>query len=427
MPISKEKQELPIVSRVCDDGTIIELVYNGHTSSLCVWRGGDWLMTDTYEQDGQTLVPIPPSNNLLSHGAVLLPSEPVPYSDEASLIQAIQDYLTRYVDLSPEFVEVATAYVLLSWVYDAFPELPYLRFRGDFGSGKTRALRVIGSICNKAFFASAASTISPVFYTLDLFAGTLVLDEADFRYSDLQSDITKILNNGSARGFSVLRQTQNIRKEFEPRAFNVYGPKVLATRRSFEDDALESRFITEEMGGRAPRADIPISLPDAQSEEAHVLRNKLLLYRFHTLGSAGTVSDYVDRARSGRFNQVVVPLLSVMKSSEAREQIKAFSERNEAKMRSMRRLSIEGELAAVLCRLVQGTAQDFMTVGEVASALRGSVSGEFGRPITDRYVGHLLRSSFGLFTYKRQGIYVLPASEFEKVKTHAARFGASAT
>jgi hypothetical protein len=115
-----------------------------------------------------------------------------------------------------------------------------------------------------------------------------------------------------------------------------------------------------------------------------------------------------------------------MKSSEAREQIKAFSERNEAKMRTMRRLSIEGELAAALCRVVQGTAQDFVTVGEVATALRESVSGEFERPITDRYVGHLLRSSFGLFTYKRQGIYVLPASEFEKVKTQAARFGASA-
>ena len=50
----------------------------------------------------------------------------------------------------------AAHYVLLSWVYDVFNELPYLRFRGDFGTGKTRALIALGSICYKPFFASGS-------------------------------------------------------------------------------------------------------------------------------------------------------------------------------------------------------------------------------------------------------------------------------
>jgi hypothetical protein len=58
------------------------------------------------------------------------------------------------------FRKIATYYILLTWVYDAFNELPYLRLRGDFGSGKTRALIVIGSLCYKSFFASGASTVS---------------------------------------------------------------------------------------------------------------------------------------------------------------------------------------------------------------------------------------------------------------------------
>jgi hypothetical protein len=67
-------------------------------------------------------------------------------------------------------------------VYDAFNEFPYLRFRGDYGTGKSRALIVVGSLCYKAYFASGASTVAPIFHTLDLFRGTLILDEADFRF-----------------------------------------------------------------------------------------------------------------------------------------------------------------------------------------------------------------------------------------------------
>ena len=78
------------------------------------------------------------------------------------------------------FENVATHYVLLTWLYDAFNELPYLRLRGDYGSGKTRALLTIGSLCYKGFFASGASTVSPIFHTLDAFRGTLIFDEADF-------------------------------------------------------------------------------------------------------------------------------------------------------------------------------------------------------------------------------------------------------
>ena len=33
---------------------------------------------------------------------------------------------------------------------------------------------------------------------------------------------------------------------YEPRAFDVFGPKVIATRRRFEDGALESRCLTLE-------------------------------------------------------------------------------------------------------------------------------------------------------------------------------------
>src|SRR6185312_12991596 len=103
-----------------------------------------------------------------------------------------------------------------------------------------------------------------------------------------------------------------IRKEFDPRAFNVFGPKIVAMRRSFEDQALESRFLTEEMGQRSLREDIPINLPDSQKEEAQSLRNQLLMYRFQTLDHIRVDESLIDPSLSPRLNQILVPLLSII-------------------------------------------------------------------------------------------------------------------
>lgn len=421
----KEKQKaVQTVSRVLEDGTIAELVRGASGTSLCLYKRGAITLVSSVEDRGEKLVPMLTSNNLIKHGAVLLPERAMEFETENRLISELQAYIYRYVDLSPEFMEVVCAYVLLTWVYDAFNELCYLRFSGDYGSGKSRALYVIGSVCNKPFFASAASTISPVFYTLDLFRGTLILDEADFRYSDLQADITKIMNNGSVKGFPVLRQTQTATKEFDPRAFNVYGPKLVAMRKSFDDIALESRFLTEDMNARNLRADIPLNLPDVQAVEALELRNKLLMYRFRTLGASSIHVDQVDRKRSGRFNQTVVPLLSVVGSEAMRNSIRTFAEKNDDRNASLRTLSIEAELVETICELMEeDVPSETLSVGVIAAALKQKIAGEFERPITNRYVGQLLRGDLGLFTYKKHGVYVMSKSEYPKVKQLAKRYG----
>lgn len=94
---------------------------------------------------------------------MLLPSEPEEYGSEEGLLADIQSFIHRYVDVSPLFEKIASYYVLFSWVYDSFNELPYLRLRGDPGSGKTRFLLTVGSVCYKPIFASGASTVSRSF------------------------------------------------------------------------------------------------------------------------------------------------------------------------------------------------------------------------------------------------------------------------
>ena len=286
-PGAPRERFMPTISTELEDGALVELVYElkARRTSLAVWRNQACETLPSLElSSGERLVPYSPDNNLIRNDVVLLPSGPEEYGTESKLVAEIHAYIHRYVDLSPQFERIASYYVLFSWLYDGFNELPYLRVRGDYGSGKTRFLLVVGSLCYKPVFTSGASTISPIFHILDAFRGTLIIDEGDFRFSDDKADIVKILNNGNVKGLPVLRSEVSRTGEFSPRAFQVYGPKIVATRGMYEDRALESRFITEETGSRGLRRDIPINLPVSYKEEALHLRNKLLLYRFRNHG-----------------------------------------------------------------------------------------------------------------------------------------------
>ena len=129
----KEKRRVPTVSAKLKTGALVELVYDGAKTQLCIYADGYIRLTHQIDVGEELLVPLPGSNNLLVHKAVLLPSMPIDYGSLEVLNTEIGDYFYKYVDLTPGMVDVACAYVLLTWVFDAFRELPYLRFVGDFG------------------------------------------------------------------------------------------------------------------------------------------------------------------------------------------------------------------------------------------------------------------------------------------------------
>jgi hypothetical protein len=324
MSATKRPKPVRAVSSVFAEGIRAEMVYarDEHRTGFAIWKNGVWYFADRFvNQTGQTVMPYPPDNSLLTNNVVLFPVEPVAYSSQKELIEEIRTFIHRYVDLSESFERIASHYVMLTWLYDSFNELPYLRLRGDFGTGKTRFLQTVGALCYRPTFASGASTVSPLFHMLDLFAGTLVLDEADFRYSDEKAEITKILNNGHVRGMPVLRARLNRDRGFDPHVFQVFGPKIIAMRGEFEDAALESRFITYDMQPKSLREDIRISLPGSYGQEALELRNKLLMYRFENWGRHVPINDLADPVLSPRTNQVLMPLVSIVDDAHERERL----------------------------------------------------------------------------------------------------------
>jgi hypothetical protein len=405
---------------------MVELVHkpDRRRTFLCIFDAGRWTLKDRLEVGTNvTLVPFSADNNLIAHNVVLLPSEPRIYGTEAKLVSEVQAFIHRYVDLGTEFEKVATHYVLLTWLYDAFNELPYLRLRGDFGSGKTRALLTIGAVCNKPFFASGASTVSPIFHTLDAFQGTFIFDEADFRFSDEKAELVKILNNGNVRGLPVLRTMMNRQREFNPQAFRVFGPKIVAARGSYDDRALESRFLTEIMGGRKLRADIPINLPPAFYSEAQELRNKLLLYRFHRRFETKLDASLFDPALEARLNQILMPLLSLIADPELRQELRTVATAAQVGLVAERGLLSEAQVLEILAELMSSCARAAVPLAELVTRFTDRFGAEYQRPISARWLGSILRKRLNLQPYKSHGVYVLPASEWPKVQHLCERYG----
>lgn len=414
----------PTVSAVLKDGSIIEMVYRSEERQtlLCVGREDAWQYQRTISANGERLVPYSSENNLLTSGVVLFPSEPEEYGAEETLLGEIQSFIHRYVDVSPTFEKLASYYVLLTWVYDAFNELPYLRLRGDPGSGKTRFLLTVGSICYKPIFASGASTVSPLFRMLDAIRGTLLIDEADFRLSDERAEVVKILNNGNARGFPVLRSEVLRTGEINPRAYWVFGPKLVATRGAFQDRALESRCLTEQLGQMRLREDVPLSLPPEHKDEALHLRNKLLLFRFRSLHKSRVPDEVIDREIEPRLSQVFAPLFAIVGDPTVREEFRDLARAYDRDLVFERGVEVQAQVLEVI-RDLWSANENRVSVKDITSWFIDRFGEEYDRRITARWVGSVVRTKLHLKTQKSHGVYVIAPTEGPKLKRLYEKYG----
>jgi hypothetical protein len=414
-----------VVSEVFGPDDLLETLRSedGATTTFIRFQNGEVTACRFVDHGNERLVPFSASNNLFAHHVILVADQMSPYSTEESLFELVQSFIHRYVDVSVAFERVVATYVLLTWVYDAFDVVPYLRVRGDFGSGKTRFLTTIGSICYKPMFASGASTVSPLFRIIDTLRGTLVIDEGDFRFSDERAEVVKILNNGSARGFPVLRTEAISKREFEPRAYLVFGPKIIATRRDFSDPALESRCLTEEMGTERMRVDIPIILDDGFASGAVSLRNQLLSYRFRNFGRFLNSRRLADGVDDPRLRQMFSALFDVAVTDRVREDLIRYARQIQQASIERRGLDTEAQLLEVIRALVNGKEEFQISLATIAERFTEQHGVEYDYRVTTRWIGHMLRKKLHLFPRKSDGVYVLPVEELRKLSKLYEKFG----
>jgi len=267
------------VSKVIYEDILFEQVYNKKTkTSMYVGldeRNDQIIEKDFIEENNIKYLPI--LDDLLSHDAVLLPEYPMDYESADELENEIKAFTHKWMDMDPEYEQKSAWYVMLTWTIENLHTLPYLRALGDYGVGKTRFLDAVGGLCYKPMMVGGAVRSAPIYRIIDLWKGTLLLDEFTLGKSEDTDHITQILNCGFQRGRPVLRCDVNHLERVL--AFDAFGPKIMATRKQFDDQALESRCITEVLKTTS-RQDIPIDLTRDFFDKRLELQNKLLMYRF---------------------------------------------------------------------------------------------------------------------------------------------------
>lgn len=419
-PEDSEDRERYVSGFVLSDGTIGEMVIHEDERSFVIGFNG--AVRKAYQHDTGKVTYLPTRDGLVGE-VVHFASTAAPYESQARLYHEIQSFIHTYLELPADFEEISALYVLLTWVFEFAPSIPYLRVIGDWGTGKTRFLQVVGAICFRPIFASGATTPAPIFRIIEQFRGTLVLDEADFKDSSAWMEMVKLLNNGYRPGMPVLRADKENGKWF-PKSYQVFGPKLISTRFNFNDEALESRCLTSEMLPLT-RDDIPRILPPAFNREVDTLRSKLLTFRLinlNRLKGKTFGNELLEPNLQPRLQEILIPLKAMLNGDGAMvESLAGFVHRLQKSLFSRRQESVDGRVLAAIIELhKEGSEISSKTIADTANQMD-----EEAVPLAAESIGWQTRK-LGLKKIRIPGCgRRVVIWEEEKMKHLAIRYGLS--
>ena len=326
---------------------LVELFYDAEKARfLMAVRYPDGRVSDLMDRaiiDGKDYKPIsladPRADAAAGKNLVFLPSTLGEQMSEEDLLALTHAHIHKYFDFGADrFFEAFTPnYIPFTYTYDAFSEVSYLRAKGDYGTGKTRFIKTVGKICYRATYISGGTSPAAIYNLLDDWRGSLVLNEGDFTQSDDSSIIAKVLNGGTERDEFIGRMAKNGNGDMYIKTYNIFGPKIIATRRDFDDRAIESRCVTMDMVPFPPRPDIPFSSPPIKDKEEMELRNLWTTYRMYHAQERITIDEgLADRSIEPRLNQIIMPLLMTITSPKVRESIKGFIQEHNSRTKEDR-------------------------------------------------------------------------------------------
>jgi hypothetical protein len=151
--------------------------------------------------------------------------------------------------------------------------------------------------------------VPSLYRPLDLWAGSLVLDEADFANTNEKSELIHFLNC-RATGTPISRQdAKNPRKTD---VFSNFGITILTQRRAFDDNATESRSLP--YYSETTEQKMPTTETDEMLEEGYELQNmmfylRLKYYQKVTIDKRAWINEIDDP----RLVSSLLPLLALSK------------------------------------------------------------------------------------------------------------------
>jgi len=239
--------------------------------------------------------------------------------DAADLFARLAERFAYFLDLpkstGPAVTATLVCWSILSYIYHAWPAVPYVFVGGPLGSGKSRVFEIISRLVFRPLGSSNMSAAS-LFRTLHANGGVLILDEAERLKQSREPDVAETLSMllaGYKRGGCAIRLEPVGDSGFKTVTFDVYGPKAMACIAGLPP-ALASRSIPVTMFRAAPGSPKPKRRIDADPAGWQRLRDDL-----HTLAlehgliwlELSNRSDVVPEGLGGRDYELWQPLLAI--------------------------------------------------------------------------------------------------------------------
>lgn len=384
------------------------ILYDKVTASI------DYL--DHLEYHGKVYKPI--DDKILSSGVLALPSGIEEYGETSDLVNEIHDFLYRNFQV-PTFWEDFLPYVVLFyWVYEKFPFVPYIHFVGLTGTGKTTAQEVMGSICYKPMNVSGSITLSPIFRTSSLWHGTLLLDEFE-PDGEGYREMLSLLKSGVGNT-AVLRTEGDSKREVN--VYLIKSPKMFTSERPISNAGLRSRTFLIQMEKNKRR--VPVFRLEKFSEEAQLLRNKLLLWRLRNFSkiNLNDIEYGFDELAwlDGRVQQVITPIY-YLSDEDTRKKIVEFAKIQETETKQERADSLEGKIFQIIVNSYPMNVAIKFIADEI-----NKDSGK--RPITPEKISGIVRKvlQFDIEIYGHEKTrMVMASSKPERVTDLCSYFGIS--
>ena len=340
------------------------------------------------ETGKQKIYPI--NDDFLKKGLIVLPQITNSYGTIKNLDDEIRAFISHWVDISEEHLKIIPGYIRFTWIADASNTAPYLRTLAPFGQGKTRYLDVVGGLCRKPIFCGGSVTSAVIFRLMDLWKGTLVLDE--FNLEDKSEDtkaIIQILNQGFERGKAVPRCDPDDHNKVE--AFDPYGPKIFASTKEYRSLAFESRCLREVLQASSEK---PVQLSKEFFYDRLKLQNKLLMYRFKTIDTIN--ADTINRFNFGfiqpRIRQVYGPLLLVYPEEDSmRDELVMTMTNRSNEVKSDNTDTTEGMVFNAYIKATNSPSSEIITPSIICTIMKNQHPDIFEK-LTPSRVGRVLRT-----------------------------------
>jgi hypothetical protein len=281
-------------------------------------------MKDEIVIDGIKYKPMPAINDrIVMSQTVVFPSKLAAEKKTTRELAAIVEAFLRknYLFDDQKIPRVISYYVMLTWLYDNFRTISYLRAKGDAGSGKSELMKRVGICCYRLTKNNGAGTMASFFRMTETYRGTVYFDEMDLDNSGADNEIVKFINLGAMDGNPVIRLDEVMRpdggKSYQPVPYRSFCPKLFAMREDFGDNAVGSRSISFRLMGKEAEEllayGVPFEITDAMDKHARNIRNLLLTWRMYEWkpGKRELGNELVDPMVSSRMNQVTMPIKSL--------------------------------------------------------------------------------------------------------------------